>query len=586
MSSALHRLKRIMFILKSPILLFLILAGLIATSVSAWSIFTVYQSKSWPYIEDGRILEADCRDSGDGDKTRYVKYQYTVATQHYVNDREFFGLYMAEKGCNAGYRAGQFILVFYNPANPSDSVLRSGDYQTAGYGILIGISLLISALLTYIFERKKQALATASTPTENSVVSSADDFLQDVTAVDEPAVENKILHQPPVLRSKNFICHRPAFPMKLITGFVCVMGLGILSTQISDWKDVLFLFLVYFLMPCVLLYPISKAMKPKIYFWADKRGLFFPRSDSVLNAEQQRKQNWLFVPWQNVSNLRNATIRHGRHGGALVDSIAFDIKISPQQGKEFFRKVYCPADREQSFSKGVLSLGYGFGVQPPIAVLFDLMEQTTANDDSSKTKVTEEAAVKNQIFQQMPVLEEEHLVYDFSVRQIFLVRLLFGSLGMGFILVLLYNEKAADMPLLMKGFVWFLSVMAVLVAVHPKTMSPYIYFLADQRGMFFPSRGERLQNIEEQKKHHWLFVPWQNILNLRTAEIEEHDGNVKAIAFDVRISLEEQAEFFEGINRPSDRKTSFAHNIFSAGYTSQPLPSIAILLKLKQQVDC
>jgi hypothetical protein len=114
-------------------------------------------------------------------------------------------------------------------------------------------------------------------------------------------------------------------------------------------------------------------------------------------------------------------------------------------------------------------------------------------------------------------------------------------------------------------------------------MSPYIYFLADKRGMFFPRRGEGLQNIKEQKKHHWLFVPWQNILNLRTAKIEDHDGVSKAIAFDVKISLEEQAEFFEGISRPSDRKTSFARNIFSAGYTSQPLPSIAILLKLMNQ---
>jgi hypothetical protein len=360
-----------MSILKSPILLFFILAGLIFTSVSAWSVFTVYQSKSWPYIEDGRILEADCRDSGDGDKARYVKYQYTVATQQYVNDREFFGLYTAEKGCTPGYSAGQFIMVFYNPANPSDSVLRSGDYQPAGYGILIGLAFLISALLTHLFERKKQALATASTPTENSVVSSAHDDWQNLNTTNEPAVENKILHQAPVLRDKNFICHRLALPMKLATGIFCVVSLGIFSTHISDWTSFLFIFFGFFLIPIVLIYPLlSKASKPQIYFWADKRGLFFPRSDDVLNAEQQQKQNWLFVPWQNVSNLRNATIRNADE---LVDSIAFDIKISPQQGKEFFKKVYCPTDREQSFAKGVLSLGYGFGVHPPIAVLFDLM---------------------------------------------------------------------------------------------------------------------------------------------------------------------------------------------------------------------
>ncbi len=95
-------------------------------------------ASTWP-TTPGRVLAAECRYSGSRTSTPHVLYEYAVGGQHYVGERERFGIKIATRDCVAGYSSGQQVRVFYDPRAPGEAVLRPGDSQAAGFGILAGL---------------------------------------------------------------------------------------------------------------------------------------------------------------------------------------------------------------------------------------------------------------------------------------------------------------------------------------------------------------------------------------------------------------------------------------------------------------
>jgi hypothetical protein len=87
----------------------------------------------------------------------------------------------------------------------------------------------------------------------------------------------------------------------------------------------------------------------------------------------------------------------------------------------------------------------------------------------------------------------------------------------------------------------------LLLAFHPKLLSAWSsspFFHADSLGMYFRS-GVSSNTIRGRgSPDRWLFVPWENISNIKFAWVNTSDGASGGAAFDVIALPEEVAEFF------------------------------------------
>lgn len=141
--------------------LFFAVFAVIGLALSGYSIAALYharQSESWPAAA-GRMLEAECRSAGSRPATRVriVKYTYAVSAAAFSGEREYFGIRIASNNCTAGYRENQNVTVYYDPADPADSVLERGAYRAAAYGLAAGIIFIAFGLGGYFLDRKKNA---------------------------------------------------------------------------------------------------------------------------------------------------------------------------------------------------------------------------------------------------------------------------------------------------------------------------------------------------------------------------------------------------------------------------------------------
>jgi hypothetical protein len=348
---------------KTLFLAVFILTGFAYSCTGLWSGFAAYQSTSWPYLQ-GQILEAGCREAAEETRARYVKYVYSVDAKQYMNNREAFGGTISSPDCYVDYRTGQSVRVFYNPANPSDSVLEPGNYRPSLFKILLGAVFTGVGLLLYFTGRKEELPLP---PTPKNVVSN-------FKINDDTVVKNKIVHQIPVLDNEHIVYD---FPLSVVIagklgfglggiGFI-VMALGDTNSHLDLWKKVV---ICLFGAACILLAVHPKAWYSRFFFLADKRGLFFPCSDGSPNSKEQKQHHWLFVPWKNIVNMRLAQIDDS-HG------IAFDAKVSPEEKESFFGNAVHPVDRKELYVHGVLRVVYSSHPHPSIGSLLKLMKQAT-----------------------------------------------------------------------------------------------------------------------------------------------------------------------------------------------------------------
>lgn len=112
-----------------------------------------------------------------------------------------------------------------------------------------------------------------------------------------------------------------------------------------------------------------------------------------------------------------------------------------------------------------------------------------------------------------------------------------------------------------------------------------IKFIADRRGMFFPSNDYLVKTAGKKALHTWLFVPWSNVSNIRVATQKEYDGLSKCVAFNLYITPAERSDYFEHVGSPADTKQR-ALNVVPVSYSDyppHPKKTVAALIRLKNQ---
>lgn len=128
---------------------------------------TLWRSKRWPTTK-GKIISAEIRQENEernderGYYTAHVKYKYTVDGVEYVSNRICsrtplpFDMY-GESYENASlYRAGKTVLVYYNPEDPEQSVLKPGIRPKHIIAVLMGFVgvVLVGSLLAIRLTRQ------------------------------------------------------------------------------------------------------------------------------------------------------------------------------------------------------------------------------------------------------------------------------------------------------------------------------------------------------------------------------------------------------------------------------------------------
>jgi hypothetical protein len=100
------------------------------------------QSLSWP-VAAGVVESAEVDSSSDDGSTSYspkIAYHYYVASNKYLSKRIRFaaiggGDYQETKAVVDRYVPGKQASVYYNPSNPSDSVLEPGTFGMTLYKV-------------------------------------------------------------------------------------------------------------------------------------------------------------------------------------------------------------------------------------------------------------------------------------------------------------------------------------------------------------------------------------------------------------------------------------------------------------------
>jgi hypothetical protein len=94
------------------------------------------------------------------------------------------------------------------------------------------------------------------------------------------------------------------------------------------------------------------------FFVADDEGIAFPANGPPKTTPRGEKDGrWLHVPWKNIDNVRIAVER-----GDGTRCVAFDVRATPDEKRDFFGCVDRPADRGDA-PHGVIHVA--FGISPP-----------------------------------------------------------------------------------------------------------------------------------------------------------------------------------------------------------------------------
>lgn len=100
------------------------------------------------------------------------------------------------------------------------------------------------------------------------------------------------------------------------------------------------------------------------------------------------------------------------------------------------------------------------------------------------------------------------------------------------------------------------------------------FFLADRLGMSFKHKNVLITHLgkdaqlENSQRKHWLFIPWENISNIRVSKVTTHDGSFNGAVLDVIATKEELDQFFGG--RRVDEKLLQDDSVTVAFYMNVP----------------
>lgn len=153
--------------------------------------------------------------------------------------------------------------------------------------------------------------------------------------------------------------------------------------------------------------------------------------------------------------------------------------------------------------------------------------------------------------------------------------------------ILLYVSLASRSSLPLPGTILaaVVGTGTFLLAVWQRPWARFELFIADEKGIHFPANDLLAVQLGRTDDVRWLFVPWANIANVRTARTR---GDMSScVAFDVRVTPEERASFFGRVDEPADRANHSPTTVFAAFDINPPSPNAtaARLLALCDKSD-
>lgn len=165
---------------------------------------------------------------------------------------------------------------------------------------------------------------------------------------------------------------------------------------------------------------------------------------------------------------------------------------------------------------------------------------------------------------------------------VWLVQTVRGLLALGG-LVLLWQMVGDDAPLLLRVFLGGLAAAFWFFVFTRQIWGKVVRFVADRQGIYFPSNdlyagvvGRRVQ------VHHWLFVPWCNISNLRLDQVRDSDGQPRpCVAFEVQLAGSQEANFFYYVAEPDGQRYDI-HGARSLAYGDNPPAPKDTLIRLQR----
>jgi hypothetical protein len=123
---------------------FLLFAGLALLLYGSNTLYTAYSSLSWP-TADGKVLTSQARSAGNTHRN-LLWYEYQVQGVRHLSENYHTGgnsTPFKDKAIEVAkrYPVGRLVKVFYNPSDPSESVLEPGPWY--GNFVFPAISLVI-----------------------------------------------------------------------------------------------------------------------------------------------------------------------------------------------------------------------------------------------------------------------------------------------------------------------------------------------------------------------------------------------------------------------------------------------------------
>ena len=116
-------------------------------------------------------------------------------------------------------------------------------------------------------------------------------------------------------------------------------------------------------------------------------------------------------------------------------------------------------------------------------------------------------------------------------------------------------------------------------ALWHRPWSQFELFIADEKGIAFPANA--LVTLGKALDQRWLFIPWTNIHNVRTAA--ERGDATPCVALDLEVTPVERKDFFANVGEPTDRPRLSQNMVHAAYAINPPVPArtVAALLALR-----
>lgn len=117
--------------------------------------------------------------------------------------------------------------------------------------------------------------------------------------------------------------------------------------------------------------------------------------------------------------------------------------------------------------------------------------------------------------------------------------------------------------------------------------SPFL--LADRFGMYFKHKNALTTHIgkgaqtENSRRKCWLFVPWENISNIRVSKVKTHEGSFNGAMLDVKATADELDSFF-GVRQADKDKITLPDGSVSVGFYMNVPPTPRKVVTVLQEM--